>query len=158
MKEDTVLKTCILIVQHFKQRLEAHTHTRIFSHILHPEIEYIYEGQSEKVKQEAVRIEHVVPCKVLTIETKKLIREAKYSDLEIAEFLRKNWRVAKITKEEARLLDNSPKNKSYPGLGLRSSMPDGWCFLKDDPLARLKKANITLIGCVAANKPIKQDK
>ena len=36
-------------------------------------------------------------------------------------------------------------------------MPDGWCFLTGDPLARFKKANITLLGSEVA-KSLKRDK
>lgn len=111
--------------------------TRIFSHILHPEKEFVFVGYSEKVTEETpIHPEHVVPCATLILECKRLIGAGTHTDEQIAALLRKHWKLVFITKEEQRLLDFE--------LGYRSTMPDGWTFENGDTFERLHRANITL--------------
>jgi len=139
-KEEIVYRTCLTVVRHIRNHVEEErggVHTRLFSHILHPEEEFVYIGQSpEVVSASNIHPEHVVPCVVLIEETRRLIKEGKLGDEEIAKLLQKHWKIAFITKDQAKLVDYD--------LGYKSKMPDGWCFETGDSLARLNEANITL--------------
>ena len=139
-KEDLVYKTCLVIIQHFKNLIEYGSkgfHSRIFEYLLHPQYEYVGAGKSKEVKEGSDPYpEHVVPCAVLRDETKRLIKENR-NDEYIAKMLQKHWKVAMITQEQANYLDKK--------LGYKSTMPDGWNFEIGDTFARLKAANIILI-------------
>ncbi|MCC2636588.1 MAG: hypothetical protein K0Q68_307 [Moraxellaceae bacterium] len=140
--DDILYKTSLLLVQHFKQRLENKgvlgIHSRIFSIILHPEQSLTLIGRSRAViDEEPIHPEHVVPCAVLIRESCRLI-EAGVPDTTIAALLAKHWRIAHISKNEAARLDGKA------GLNLKSEMPEGWCFETGDTLARLQKAEIAL--------------
>ena len=141
-KEKIVNSTCLLLVRHFRTLMELNNegygyNTRVFSHILHPEKEFVFAGYSDKVKDDSqIHPEHVVPCATLILECKRLIAAGTHTDEEIADFLRKHWKLVFITKEEQRLLDFE--------LGYRSTMPEGWTFENGDTLERLHRANITL--------------
>ena len=140
-KEDIVYRTCLVLTRHIRNQVEENrngNHTRIFSHLLHPEIDFVYLGKSTKVTPETnTHPEHVVPCAVLLLETRRLIEESKIRDDEIAKLLQKHWKIAIITKEEANILDRD--------LGYKSIMPIGWSFEHGDTMARLKEGNITLV-------------
>jgi hypothetical protein len=89
-KNDVVYETCLLIVRHFRN-LVAHNgygfNSRIFSHILHPEKEFVLIGTSIEATQESTPYpEHVVPCAVLISECCRLISE-NFADAHIAELL-----------------------------------------------------------------------
>lgn len=141
-REEAVYKTCLLLVQHFRN-MSSHSdmrnteslgqagfHTRIFSHMLHPEKEFVFAGISTELKVgEKHHSEHVVPCVVLITECRRLINN-NHSDEYIAKLLQKHWKVAHITKEESQKLD---LNKA---LGLKSTMPEGWNFETGNTLAR----------------------
>lgn len=77
---DIVYETCLLLVTYFRNLVQLSKNgygfnSRIFSHISHPEKEFVYVGQSEKVTTETpTRPEHVVPCAVLRDECKRLIK------------------------------------------------------------------------------------
>lgn len=135
-----VYATCRLLVEHFRNidSLDSNGlgfHSRLFSHILHPEEKFILEGCSEgAIARRPTRLEHLVPCVVLFTETKRLLREGRLTGDEIAKLLQKNWRVARITKAEQELLDNVHK----------STMPTGWDYETGSPLARLLIAKIEL--------------
>ena len=62
-----------------------------------------------------------------------------YSDEELATALQKNWKVARITLEEAKYLD------AKLGAGLKNKMPDGWDFMVGRPEERLEVAGIKLL-------------
>lgn len=140
---DFVYETCLLLVAHFRNIIQFSEkgfgfNTRIFSHILHPEKEFVYAGQSKNVNTETpTHPEHVVPCATLITECQRLIRAGTLSDEEIATLLQKHWKLATITKEEQGILDLK--------LGHKSTMPANWDFETGDTFARLKEAGIVLI-------------
>ncbi|MGD9775172.1 hypothetical protein [Diaphorobacter sp.] len=134
-----VLKTCTLLISHFRNLREhggGGFHTRLFSHMLHPEHQYVFAGRSITVDQTTpTHPEHVVPCAVLISECQRMIGEDA-PDAQIAALLAKHWKVATITKAEQQRLDFE--------LGLKSKMPPGWRFEDGDTLARFHAANIYL--------------
>ena len=140
-KEQVVHRTCLIVVRHIRNHVEEDRggiNTRLFSHILHPEVDYVYAGRSPEVVVDSdIHPEHVVPCAVLVDETRRLIREDKANDkeIEIAQLLQRHWKIAFITKKQARYIDVD--------LGYKSSMPRGWCFETGDTFERLKLAGIT---------------
>jgi len=104
--------------------------------MLHPEKEFVYLGVSTELNNgEKHHHEHVVPCVVLIVECFRLINE-NHSDEYIAELLKKHWKVAHITKNQALKLDQE--------LRLKNTMPKEWSFETGDTLARLKVAGIVL--------------
>lgn len=137
---DFVLATCELLVAHFRnlQMPSANGrgfHTRVFSHVLHPEEQFVSAGRSElSTKGGATRLEHIVPCRVLFDETIRLIREGQLSDQDIAKLLAKHWRVARLAQSEQQALDRVH----------RHTMPAGWRFDDGDTFARLALLGITL--------------
>lgn len=74
------------------------------------------------------RLEHVVPCRTLIVELRRLVIQNFMPDDQIAALLQKNWKVAWITKDQAKQID-----KHY-----KSEMPNGWKFESGDAMARLK--------------------
>ncbi|WP_146164454.1 hypothetical protein [Agitococcus lubricus] len=139
---DIVYKTCLLLVHHFHNLIyhsdrKTGFHTRIFSHVLHPEKAFVYVGQSEKVTAETpTHLEHVVPCAILISECKRLIKAGNHTLQDIAVLLQTHWNVAIITKKEQTFLDVD--------LGYKSTMPDGWTFETGNTLARFELAKIRL--------------
>jgi hypothetical protein len=138
-KEDLVSATCLLLVRHFRN-LIAHNgygiHTRVFQHMLHPEKEFVFSGVSTELKNgDEHHHEHVVPCVVLISECCRLINE-NHPDEYIAELLKKHWKVAHITKDQALKLDQK--------LRLKTTMPKEWKFEAGDTLARFNEAGIML--------------
>lgn len=132
--------TCRLLVDHFYNiaNLDSNGYgfnSRIFTHILHPENKFILAGYSQESLQTGERqLEHIVPCKVLYEETRRLLSEGRLTRVEISELLQKHWRVAYISSRERKCLDSKHK----------CDMPIGWCFETGDTLERLKLANIQL--------------
>ncbi len=107
--------------------------------MLHWEYDFVGIGTSKEAADKGeFHPEHVVPCAVMITEVKRLISEGILSDDEIAKLLKKHWKIARITKDQAKYIDYK--------LGLKSSMPDGWSFEGGDTLARLKEANISIIS------------
>lgn len=143
-KHAVVKSTCLLLVRHFRNLIESDSNnsgygfnTRIFSHILHPEKEFVFAGCSEQVTDETpIHPEHVVPCATLILECKRLIRAGMHTDEQIAFLLQKHWRLAFITKKEQRILDFE--------LGYKSTMPEGWSFESGDTFERFHLANISI--------------
>jgi len=143
--EVAVLRACYILVEHFEEIIErkkaglsAGFHSRIFSHFLHPEMHFVSAGRSQAViSGDRAHLEHVVPCVVLFNEVCRLL-ESKLAKEEIARYLSIYWKVAHISKDEAKMLDS--KNK----LNLKKSMPSGWDFETGDTFARLKLAGIEL--------------
>lgn len=138
--EEIHYRACQALVALFRDQVEAKldcVHTRIFNYVLHPESKYVNCGISPEVKNGGPpHPEHVVPCAVLINESFRLIKEKKKSDDEIAKLLQRHWKIATISKAEAKILDSD--------LGLKSRMPEGWRFEDGDTLARLKLAGITI--------------
>ena len=146
LKEQFVYDTALVCVQHLKNALKYRKesgdgggiHSRLMEDLLHPEEHFILCGQSQEVIDgKPSRKEHVVPCVVLVDKTLRLLNAGK--DIEyIAKLFAKHWKVARISKDEARFID------SKKGANLKKRMPEGWCFEKGDTLARLKAAGIQL--------------
>ncbi|OSI15493.1 hypothetical protein [Neisseria dumasiana] len=146
-KTEVVFKTCLLLVRHFKNLIEYQQNTnqirvgynsRIFQHMLHRENHFVTLGNSEKLSDGVpAHPEHVVPCAYMIDELDRLIKEGRHSDEELARALQKNWKIAYITKDEARYLDF--------GLKLKSRMPQGWDFMTGRPEERLEAAGIKLV-------------
>lgn len=141
-KTESVHRASLLLVKHFKDCVERGGkgfHTRIFSHFLHPETDFVGAGQSREVADgDPSHPEHVVPCSVLIDESARLINEG-VDEERIARLLSKHWKVALISKEQARYMD------SKDGLNMKNAMPDGWCFEEGDTYARLRLAGIELL-------------
>lgn len=140
---DVVYQTCILLVAHFRNLIhhgkDLGFHTRLFSHMLHPEDQFVFAGRSIKVGADTpTHPEHVVPCAMLITECQRLIREDNCSDEEIARLLQKHWKVATISKDEQTRLDFELK--------LKSKMPPGWTFENGDTFARFSLAEIRLLS------------
>lgn len=139
---ESVYRAALLLVEHFKDCMEREgkgIHSRVFTHFLHPEKDFVAAGQSQSVIDgESIHPEHVVPCAVLISETCRLIKE-NMPKSKIAELLAKHWKVAYISKNQANYLD------SKDGLNLKHRMPDGWKFETGDTFARLKLAKIDLL-------------
>jgi hypothetical protein len=138
-KKEIIFNTCLTLVKHFRMMKENNLaiHTRLFSHILHPEQNFVHIGSSENVTENTKNHpEHVVPCAVLIDESCRLIENGEMMDEAIASLLQKHWKIATITKDEAKYIDQK--------LGYKSKMPKGWCFETGDTLARLNKAKIDL--------------
>ncbi|UJB64642.1 hypothetical protein YS110_07725 [Acidovorax sp. YS12] len=134
-----VLQTCTLLVAHFRHLLEhggSGFHTRLFSHMLHPEAQFVFTGRSMAAHQDVpTHPEHVVPCAVLISECKRMIQEGA-PDAQIAALLARHWKLATITKEEQKCLDYT--------WGYKSKMPPGWRFEEGDTFARFHAAGIVL--------------
>lgn len=145
-KEQVVLAACARLIEHFSALLICKAsigygfHSRIFSHYLHPEKEFVYAGTSRNIQPDTkVRLEHIVPCIVLINECTRLISEGSVPHSRIAELLAKHWKVAHITKDEQNKLDKTLK--------LKSKMPQGWTFKNGDTYARFQLAEISLHPC-----------
>ena len=141
---DIVYATCLLLVAHFRNLIQFSSnnlgfHTRVFSHMLHPEKDFVYAGKSKKVTSETpTHPEHVVPCATLVTECQRLIKAGTHSDEAIAALLQKHWKLATITKGEQETLDAKSK------LGYKSSMPPDWTLETGDTFERFKRAGIDL--------------
>ena len=140
-KDEIVSATCLLIVQHFRNLLQYRVNgfnSRIFSHMLHPEKDFVFLGTSlEATKESRLHPEHVVPCAVLIAECCRLISEGQTNE-DVAKLLKKHWKIAYVTKEQANLIDYGHKWKS--------TMPPGWNFETGNTLRRFELANIQLIN------------
>jgi hypothetical protein len=142
-KEVLVEKTCLLLIQHFRNLIDAGTvgfNSRIFQHMLHWEFDFVGIGHSPEVTLESgIHPEHVVPCAVLINESRRLIEQGRLSDEKIAKLLQKHWKIARITPEQAGYIDGKE------GLGYKHTMPSGWDFETGETLARLNAAKITIV-------------
>lgn len=143
MESDEILESaCNALVGLFRDQVQSGrncVHSRIFNYVLHPEANYVGCGRSISLsEEEKAHPEHIVPCSVLVGESFRLIKEGVRSDEEIAGMLQRHWKIAQITKAEARFLDSDLK--------LKSKMPSGWRFEDGDTFARLDAAGITLVS------------
>lgn len=137
-------EACNIVVEHIdlcRKRDQAGEpsgfHSRFFSHILHPEEHFVFVGKSTAEHKDSSHPEHLVPCVMMYWEVRRLLDE-NMPKPKIAKLLEKHWKIARISKEEARYIDS--KN----GLGLKTKMPDGWTFETGDTMARLTLAGIEL--------------
>jgi len=140
-KKEAVYRTALQLVEHFTdclQMKERGVHSRIFSHLLNPEQYFVAVGQSQEVIDGApAHIEHIVPCVVMVKESFKLI-ESNMPKSEIAELIVKHWKIAIISKDQAKYLDTKT------GANLKNTMPENWDYKTGDTFARLDKAGIRL--------------
>lgn len=147
---ESVYRASLLLVKHFRDCIERNGkgfHSRVFSHFLHPEIDFIGAGKSQEVIDgEPAHLEHIVPCSVLYKESCRLITGSMPED-KVAQLLAKHWKVAYISKKQASQLD------SKSGLDLKHRMPDGWCFESGDTYERLNLAKIELLPLDGFQKP-----
>jgi hypothetical protein len=141
-KQESIYRTALLLVEHFNYcilRNRKGIHSRIFSHILHPEEEFVAIGQSQDVIDGAKPYpEHVVPCATLINKSFRLIKEGLPKE-EIANLITKHWKIVYISKDQADYLDTKK------GLNLKYKMPDGWNFETGNTYARLELANIEVL-------------
>jgi len=96
--------------------------------------ELIIIGESVNRTPENSYREHIVPCDFIICEAVEMVRNGK-SNYEIALMFKNLLNIVLITPEEAEQLNTT--------LGLKITMPADW-KVGDDPLARLKAANINL--------------
>lgn len=140
-------KTVVQLIRNHVEEDRGGIHSRLFSHVLHPEQDFVCIGKSDAVILGAsAHPEHLVPCAILIQEVRRLLTEGRLSDDEIAVLLQKHWKIALISKEQARYIDFE--------LGYKSRMPDGWSFEAGDMLARLHSANITLAALDTSSSPV----
>jgi len=103
--DESVFKASLLLVEHFTHCIARNgrgINSRVFSHILHPEGSFVAVGRSKDVIDGAeAHPEHVVPCAVLISESMRLIGEC-FPNEQIATLLAKHWKIAYISKEQAR--------------------------------------------------------
>ncbi|WP_201511685.1 hypothetical protein [Psychrobacter alimentarius] len=145
-KQETVYKTSLVLVEHFLNCIERKklginlgVHSRIFSYILHPEVEFVTVGKSQEVADGAPpHPEHVVPCSIIIWESIRLLEEGKPKE-EVAKLIAKHWKIVFISKDESSFID------SKKGLNLKSSMPDNWDFETGDSFERLNLAGIQVL-------------
>lgn len=139
--EESVYKASLLLVEHFQYCIARDgkgIHSRIFSYILHPEVDFVAVGQSKEVIDGAeAHPEHIVPCATLISESFRLIKENVPKE-KIAKLLAKHWKIVYISKDQASYLDTKK------GLNMKFKMPNDWCFETGDTFARLKLADIQI--------------
>jgi hypothetical protein len=117
----------------FEQREEFRGFdTRLFDWLIDDRFTYI--GRS--IRGDDYR-EHVVPRAVIRDICIDLF-EGGRSIEDAAEVIRATLNVARITRQQARRLDEE--------LGLESCMPQGWDYKSGDYLARLRAGGVELVG------------
>jgi hypothetical protein len=105
--------------------------------MLHPEQDFVFAGRSAAVQPDSkIHPEHVVPCAVLISECRRMIAEGA-ADAQIAPLLAKHWKVATITTDEQKRLDQKH--------GYKSKMPPGWRFEDGDTFARFHAATPPIV-------------
>ncbi len=145
-KQDSIYQASLLLAQHFSNYIEQKKagiplgiHSRILSHILHPEVEFVAVGRSQEVVDGATpHPEHIVPCSTIIWESVRLLEEGK-SQEEVARLIAKHWKIVFISKEEADFIDTKK------GLNLQHTMPENWNFQTSDSFDRLKLAKIEVL-------------
>lgn len=136
-KKEAFLRIAYVLHSHWKvsseeekKRLDCKIHTRIFD-VLIPD-EYVIYGESKNGKGHR---EHVVPCAYIRDNSLKMFNDGLLIE-DVAKMIEKNLIIVHITQEERKIIDFD--------LGYKTDMPKPWDF-GDDPLARLKLANINII-------------
>jgi len=141
-RDEIVFRTCQLVVRHIRNHVEEKRggiHSRLFSHVLHPETEFVLIGHSPEAlasPKDQWHLEHIVPCTALIVHTRRLIEEGRLPDDEISRLLQRHWKVAFITKKQAKHLDYELK--------LQWGMPADWDYETGDTLKRLELGGITI--------------
>lgn len=144
--------TCDVIIQHIKNVILFQKnikkpwgyHSRFIEWLLHPEDELIFKGYSKPIFQNQpigtipTRKEHIVPMSYLLNNLWELIETQEVSDQDLSKILRRNLGIAYITHDEQKKLDSRIS-------GLKTKMPNEWCFITGDPLDRLKAVGIELV-------------
>jgi hypothetical protein len=128
MRLRAIWRLAEVMYDHWEEGRDGHSRT---FEVLVPD-EFVIDGKS--TKGIGYR-EHIVPCAVIRAGCKEMY-ESGASIEEVAAAIDKHLRIVLITKDEARYLDHQ--------LGLKASMPPGWVFGRDDPMARLHAAGIEL--------------
>lgn len=145
-KKESIYQTSLVLVEHFLNYIEQKkagvrlgVHSRILSHILHPEAEFVAVGKSQAVVNGATpHPEHIVPCSTIIWESIRLLEEGK-SKHYVAELITKHWKIVLISDSERIFIDTKK------GLNLKSNMPKNWNFETDDSFARLDLAGIKVL-------------
>lgn len=81
--QESVYQASVVLVQHFsscikrkKAGIPSGVHSRILSHILHPEAEFVAVGRSQAVVNGATPYpEHIVPCSTIIWESIRLLEK-----------------------------------------------------------------------------------
>lgn len=145
-KQELIYQTSLILAEHFSNCIERKKagsplgiHSRVLSHILHPEADFVAVGRSQEVIDGAVaHPEHIVPCSTIIWESIRLLEEGKPKE-EVAKLMTKHWKIVFISKEEASFIDTKK------GLNLQYSMPENWNFETDDSFERLNLAGIKVL-------------
>lgn len=111
-KQETIYQTSLILAQHFSDCIErkkadmpSGIHSRILSHILHPELDFVAVGRSQEVVDGAIPYpEHIVPCATIIWESIRLLEEGK-SQEEVAKLIAKHWKIVFISKKQAKFID-----------------------------------------------------
>ena len=145
-KQEVIYQTSLMLAEHFSNCIErkkagipSGLHSRIFSHILHPEADFVAVGRSQEVVNGAIpHPEHIVPCSTIIWESIRLLEEGKSKE-EVAKLIVKHWKIVFISKDESSLIDTKKR------LNLQCSMPENWEFETDDSFERLNLAGIKVL-------------
>lgn len=103
--------------------------TRLFLEPLIPE-KFVVVGRSKKG---ADRKEHIVPRRVLCIESHKMFESGSTIE-DVASFIKKHLKIVLISKDEQEHLDYKLK--------LKQTMPEDWLPEHENPFQRIDVANI----------------
>lgn len=95
---------------------------------------YSVKGRAQELAGKNAYREHIVPCTLIEREAIRMYNEDATVE-EVAEMIKHNLFILKISDEEANTLDNI--------LGLRTVMPEGWQF-GQDVYSRITFANIQI--------------
>lgn len=87
----------------------------------------------------STRIEHLVPMVYMSACAADMFKKGR-SEEDVARMLERCYRTAALLAEEVARLDKNPPN----GVGLKTTMPDGWDCETGDVKARLEAAGIQL--------------
>lgn len=133
-KEERLARACLRAARHIRELWEEKgcSDTRLIDGLFIPD-ELVHAGASLKYDGKGRR-EHVVPRRVIVVECHAMLERGK-SDQEIADLIRNNVKVVKISLDEQKRLDGRGETN------LKQKMPSGWSF-GDDIYARLKIAKI----------------
>ncbi len=148
-KQESIYQASLILVEHFSNCIERKKagislgiHSRILSHILHPEVDFVAVGRSQEVINGAIPYpEHIVPCATIIWESIRLLEEGKEKK-DVAKLIAKHWKIVFISKEQASFIDTKQ------GLNLQHSMPENWNFETDNSFERLNLAGIKVLSLV----------
>lgn len=133
---DELIERAFLRLSRYIRRIRtegASGHTRVFEFFIPGD--FVPTGLGNKGPGHR---EHVVPCKFL-LEASLDRFDKGASDEEVAHFIRRFLVIIEIQVDERDVLDRS---RRQGGLGLKETMPEGWCFDKGCLFDRLHVAGI----------------